>query len=278
MAVRTLLALALGASSGVEGMRRASKAQCGSQGVAAASNGTGSQIVNGDQAEQCVWKWQASFRSTLTLGWPYCGGTIIAPQWVLTAAHCNSRAGFQVTAGDWNAFWWSGNEQHRRAAEWIPHPNYNSRSFTHDIALIKLDRPFDFNDCVGAACLPTGSDIPPGSKCFITGWGTLSSGGIQPRYLQQGEVTIRANNDCGSYPASQIDESMICAQGARADNGNIVDACQGDSGGPLVCEVDGVWGAYGATSWGRGCAREGFPGVWSRANFVIDWINSVLAG
>jgi len=178
---------------------------------------------------------------------------------------------FHWVAGEWRPRQASGNEQNRRADTWRPHPRYNDRTFSHDYALVRVDRPFDFNNCVGAACLPSG-DVSAGTNCWITGWGTLRAGGRQPDVLQEGSVRTRANNDCGSYPSNQIDDSMLCAQGSR--NGNIVDACQGDSGGPLVCQESNGWVIHGATSWGRGCAGARFPGIWARVNYVMDWVDA----
>jgi len=267
-----VLALALACLQGTSGVR-SEKRQCGRQGTAVASNETGIQIVNGQAAEQCVWNWQVGFRYG-DIGMPFCGGAIIAPRWVLSAAHCSSRAGFTVVAGEWKPRERSGNEQNRRADVWTRHPRYNSRSFSHDFALVKVDRDFNFNNCVGAACLPS-TDVAAGATCWITGWGTLRAGGPQPNVLHEAAVTTRANNDCGSYSSSQIDTSMLCAQGRNGNN--IIDACQGDSGGPLVCESNGEWTLHGATSWGRGCASANYPGVWSRVNFVMDWVNAGMS-
>jgi len=266
------LALALACLQGTSGVR-SKKRQCGQQGTAVASNETGIQIVNGQAAEQCVWNWQVGFRYG-DIGMPFCGGAIIAPRWVLSAAHCSSRAGFTVVAGEWKPRERSGNEQNRRADVWTRHPRYNSRSFSHDFALVKVDRDFNFNNCVGAACLPS-TDVAAGATCWITGWGTLRAGGPQPNVLHEAAVTTRANNDCGRYSNSQIDTSMLCAQGRNGNN--IIDACQGDSGGPLVCESNGEWTLHGATSWGRGCASANYPGVWSRVNFVMDWVNAGMS-
>merc|ERR1740123_1858847 len=147
--------------------------------------------------------------------------------------------------------------------------------------MVKLDSPVEINDCVAPACLPErGSDVVGGeSNCWITGWGTLRSGGSTPEILQEGRVNIVSNDDCVNefgYSRSQIDDTMICAQGNS--NGNIIDACQGDSGGPLVCESNGRWSVFGATSWGRGCAGANYPGVWARVHHELDWIQDILDG
>jgi len=250
---------------------------CGAKGLST-NNEVNMSIVNGEDADECEWKWQVGFYSMSGSG-PFCGGTLITPEWVLSAAHCMGNSNFQIKAGDWKTNRNSGNEQIRTSAEVYPSPYYNSNTMTHDYALIKVDQPFVLNACVGTACLPTG-DIVDGSECFITGWGTLRSGGSQPTTLQEAAVNIISNSDCTGnygYSASEIDSTMICAQG-RTSSGAITDACQGDSGGPLVCNEGGNWIIHGATSWGYGCAGANHPGVWARVWEVMDWIEDTLAG
>merc|ERR1719454_718764 len=131
------------------------------------------------------------------------------------------------------------------------------------------------NGCVGTVCLPGANDVAPGSTCWITGWGTLSSGGSSPNVLQEAAVQVLSNQECKDtgYSSSQITDSMLCAQG-RNSNGGITDACQGDSGGPLVCQQGGQFVIQGATSWGYGCAGATAPGVWARVWNQLDWIQS----
>jgi len=272
--------------SQVDGFRKtkASKSMmsssCGAKGLSAMGNGTHGQIVNGEQAAACEWKWQAGLKEGTM---PFCGGMLISPQWVLTAAHCaetSSNPGFDVVLGDWKPRKTSGKEQERRAVEVIRHPGYNDNTMEWDLAMVKLSSPVDMTDCVGAVCLPTGADVKPGAKCWITGWGTLSSGGRQPDVLQQAEVSIISNSDCTKvydYASNEITKTMICAQG-RTPDGQISDACQGDSGGPLVCESGGAWTLYGATSWGYGCAGKKYPGIWARVHEGMPWIESILEG
>jgi len=276
MFARTLTAAALVCAT--EGARIKQRASCGAKGLSVASNETSIQIVNGKDAAECEWKWQVGLWSRWG-SMPFCGGTLIDEEWVLTAAHCMGSSSFDVVAGDHQPRRSSGNEQRRSASRIYSHPGYNSRTFDKDYALVKVSSPFVFNKCIGAACLPTSGDVPAGASCWITGWGTLRAGGSQATTLQEGEVGIISNSDCYtkfSYSSSQIKPSMLCAQG-QTSSGAIVDACQGDSGGPLVCQSSsGAWSVYGATSWGRGCAGRNYPGVWARVYEELSWIDSTM--
>ena len=93
------------------------------------------------------WRWQASLRSA---GFHFCGGTLIAPRWVMTAAHCTEgSANFVVTLGDFNKD--SSEGEHRRSYDVlrvINHDSYNSATMTHDFALIELSEEVEMGDCV----------------------------------------------------------------------------------------------------------------------------------
>lgn len=250
---------------------------CGTKGASGASaSGVNMSIVNGQPATECEWRWQVGLRSSET-GRPWCGGQLIHPEWVLTAAHCAGSPNFNVVAGEFKPGETSGNEQSRWAVQVFRHPQYNSRTIDWDLALVRLESAMEINNCVGTVCLPTeGADVAPGSKCWITGWGTLASGGGTPELLQEAEVSILSQQECrdSDYAADAITDAMICAQGQNANG--IIDACQGDSGGPLVCEAAGKWTVYGATSWGRGCAGETYPGVWARVHEGLGWIEETM--
>ena len=142
-----------------------------------------------------------------------------------------------------------GTEQKIRVSQIITHENYNKPlTYSNDIALIKLLKPANLGVGIGLVCLPDMRHALPfdnlNKKCWITGWGRLSSGGSYPNALMQAQVPLVSKGRClNSYPG-EIDDSMLCA---GLDAGG-VDTCEGDSGGPLVCEFNGTWFLEGITS------------------------------
>jgi trypsin len=142
------------------------------------------------------------------------------------------------------------------------HESYNSGTFENDISLLKVGTPLVFDDFVSGVTLPAQLQSFTGDA-VVSGWGTLTSGGSSPDTLQYVTVPIVSDEVCDAdYLLSDIYPSMICAGEAGKDS------CQGDSGGPLMC------GEYlcGIVSWGRGCAEEGYPGVYTEVSYFVDWI------
>ena len=265
--------------------------QCGVAGHQTATK----RIVHGHDAGQCVWRWQVSLGS-VTNG-QFCGGTLISPGWVLTAAHCITQIrtgcevrGLRIGAGTWKSredVDQSDTSVERRVAKVYMHPLYQDNvAHDYDFALLELDKVVPINKCIGVACLPRDSDRP-GANCSITGWGTLVSSGPRPEILQEASVTLLTNEICEvnyTQAKNMITASMLCAAG-RSRSG-ITDTCQGDSGGPLVCKEtvetkDGLtqsdrYVLRGVTSWGQGCAFEGYPGVYGRVHSVLSWIRDTM--
>ncbi len=168
-----------------------------------------------------------------------------------------------------------GTEQDIGVAKIIMHENYNSPlKYSNDIALINLVRPADLGEEVGLVCLPdTGHHLPfdnVNKKCWITGWGSLSSWGSSPNTLRQASVPLVSKQRCASAFPSEIDDSMLCA-GLAAGG---IDTCSGDSGGPLVCEFNGTWYLEGVTSWGYGCAQPGKYGMYANVRNLKSWLLS----
>lgn len=237
------------------------------------------KIVNGQIATACEWKWQASLRRN---GNSFCGGSLIHPKWVMSAAHCLQPPNIhslQIVLGDHDKDQVGSNESAHTARRVINHPQYQVPSgMNNDFSLIELNTRAPENDCIGTVCVPEASDgdIGGGVDCWITGWGTLETNGNQPRYLQEAKVTTLTNAACIKQYGSSIHSSMICAQG-RDSLGQVTDACQGDSGGPMVCRrQDGKYYLEGATSWGAGCADAKKAGIWARLSQVTAWTDSYV--
>merc|ERR1719394_27265 len=240
--------------------------QCGVKGGAV--NG---RIVGGQETEEHEYPWQVGLvsRNGRT---PWCGGTLISSTHVLTAAHCTQTdaSNIRVLLGEHNI----ADSVFNRVdvAEIINHPDYDSRTTDNDYAILRLSQAVPFTNEVAPACLPadTGATYA-GVLATVTGWGTLSRGGNQPTALQEVDVTVTTNTECNNAYGS-ITANMICA----ADSGK--DSCQGDSGGPLIAAENGRQALIGVVSWGRGCAFEGFPGVYARVTEKMSWILANTAG
>nr|XP_056702891.1 trypsin-like [Euleptes europaea] len=221
------------------------------------------RIIGGYPCNPHSQPWQA-----YVTGQYVCGGTLIDPNWVVTAAHCRS-SNMNVRLGEHNLRYWEGAEQIRDVVRAIQHPQYNPRTFDNDIMLLKLDRPVPVNQNMRPLRLPFRcSDA--GTRCLVSGWGTISSPQASfPNVLQCANVRLINRRSCeASYPRL-LTNNMICA--GIQEGG--VDSCQGDSGGPLVCnrQLEGI------VSWGmETCAQSNHPGVYTRVCNYVNWLRQVM--
>ncbi|XP_078511802.1 trypsin-like [Lissotriton helveticus] len=222
------------------------------------------KIVGGYTCEPHSVPYQVSLNS----GYHFCGGSVISPEWVVSAAHCYESR-IQVRLGEHNIKVIEGNELFINSAKVIRHPKYNSRLLDNDIMLIKLSAPATFSSRIQAVALPT-SCATARTECLISGWGnTLSSGSKYPDVLQCLMAPILTDEECDNAYPFQITENMICA--GFLEGGK--DSCQGDSGGPVVCNGE----LQGVVSWGRGCAQKKYPGVYTKVCNYVSWIEDTMA-
>lgn len=161
-----------------------------------------------------------------------------------------------------------GTEQSVVLSQIIQHENYNGFTISNDIALLRLSSPLTFNTYVAPIALPAQGQAATGD-CVVSGWGALTEGGSSPSILQKVTVPIVSDTECrAAYGESDVEDSMICA--GVPEGGK--DSCQGDSGGPMACSDTGSTYLAGIVSWGYGCARPGYPGVYCEVAYFVDWV------
>ncbi|XP_068234049.1 serine proteinase stubble-like [Palaemon carinicauda] len=206
---------------------------------------------------------------------PFCGGTIVNNEWIVTAAHCvkgMSPGQLEVLLNMW--IWNSIDATRiikRSVDRVIIHPQYSSITYNNDIALLHLAVKVSFTNFNGIKpiCLPPSTADFAGQNAVTTGWGVTSYGGTQPARAREVIVPIRSATECGNSYPGQITQNMICA--GFPEGGK--DSCQGDSGGPLtVPNGSGKHYFAGVVSWGQGCAWPGKYGVYTDVPNYINWI------
>lgn len=146
-------------------------------------------------------------------------------------------------------------------------PSYSSSTIDYDVSVLILQSDITIDSAATIGLAASGASVATGATATITGWGTLTEGGSSPSQLQVVKVPIVSQTSCKSaYGSSAITARMLCA--GETSGGK--DACQGDSGGPLV--VNNV--LTGIVSWGYGCARPNYPGVYSSVPALRSYIDS----
>jgi len=221
------------------------------------------KIVGGTEVDISERPFQIVF---LYYGSLRCGGAWMGGKNILTAAHCcDGVSASSVSVRMGSSRHASGGDVYD-VARVISHPSYDDFDISNDACILVLEET-PTNSVATPVDLPSSAmSIPEGASFVVSGWGTTSEGGSLPSTLRQVTVPYVNDDDCSdAYGSGNIvGDVMICAgEGGK-------DSCQGDSGGPMTYMGTHV----GIVSWGYGCARPAYPGVYAQTDAFLDFISS----
>lgn len=246
--------------------------------AAAAPAAADSVVVGGRPAKIADAPWAVALSSRDRFGGTragqFCGGVVVSPTQVLTAAHCLGREvlggepwqlpDFKVIAGR-SALRGQGGQEIRISGTWIS-PTYNPSTNANDLAVLTLATALPQSSVIRVAAPGDGAETP-GTAADVYGWGDTTGRGTYASALRSARVRVLPDTACeraypGGFGAAYRADTMLCAGAPEGGR----DACQGDSGGPLVA----AGRLIGLVSWGSGCGQADSPGVYTRVSEVLS--------
>jgi hypothetical protein len=269
-------------------------AQCGRRNV----NGLGARIQGFKEGEAQFGEWPhmcAVLRVDTVSGQEVdlyqCGGSLVAPGVILTAAHCVERykdqaASLKVRCGEWNTQNETEPMPHQdRDVELVKvHPEYFGGALFNDVALVFTKQEFVLSQHIDTVCLPQPGESFETESCFATGWGKdkFGSSGEYQVVLKEVDIPVVEKDYCQESLRNtrlgkrfKLDDSFLCAGGEAGK-----DTCRGDGGSPLVCPSKYDSSSYvqaGVVAWGIGCGEDGTPGVYADVSKAVCWMDYAVS-
>jgi len=232
----------------------------------------GGRIVGGQVVNPHAHPYQAGLLISMSSGTYLCGGVLINPRGVLTAAHCTYQAlGALIILGAHELMADEVTQYYQSAVSYRSHDGYNDLTFVNDVSILFLGSDAPYNSYIQYSNLAP-ADAPDfhGDIATMTGWGQTDAG-TTSTHLRSVENLVISNLECASiFGSASVQYSTICTSGAGGRS-----TCGGDSGGPLTVLHQGVHTQVGITSFGAadGCSL-GYPAAFARVSSFRGWIDA----
>lgn len=239
-----------------------------------AGTGTETETETEPEAHAEVKPWQVSIQRVGAHGQHSCSGSIVADQWVLTAAHCvadKSVESLLVVAGITDLDQSDSEGQRRRVVRRILAPGYDlADGNRNDVALLRLDSPLEFSE--DTSLVSMADSTMPGLEAMESGWSPSPSGELSS-VLRSGKVTLLSNEEVSRDYGIVLHEQQLATQPVDDSEG----PCWGDDGSPVVVESAGSPRLVGVVSESSSCTDAGTPRVNARVSSFVDWISTEMS-